>query len=192
MVFQSVNDTALDALVAASGSRLQRYPGGTPSGFWWWPSNWETYRHEVPLPRPTTQAMWQSYLRRTGQQSVYVPNIVGSYTNASFEVQGLLRHQAAGSNVTFVELGNEIYDHTVAAILQRYPNVTVYANAMLEWVSALRSSALSAPKIALCGGVDAAWNTALLSSPVAKQASPTDDKPSEPRQTLARSVLPRC
>lgn len=129
------------------------------------------------------------YLAATGQQSVYVPNIVTS--NLTYEMEGLAVKVRAGLDVNRIELGNEIYDHTVPEILfvshapvyqptcaspclmissptfprARFPNASVYAEAMGAWVQGVRSL-LPQATIALCGGLDMEWNQALFSSPV--------------------------
>ncbi len=115
MLLQSVNDTELNGLVAQTGSRLQRFPGGTPSGFWNWQLGWEwppfpgpSGRHDtsITLARPTSPLNWSAYLNFTEQHSIFVPNILTS--NMSFELQGLVAQQAAGVPIGAVELGNEM------------------------------------------------------------------------------------
>ena len=39
--WQGVNGSALNHLLQGSGSRLQRFPGGTPSGIWDWKKGFE-------------------------------------------------------------------------------------------------------------------------------------------------------
>eukprot|EP00054_Salpingoeca_dolichothecata_P012955 m.72097 g.72097 ORF g.72097 m.72097 type:complete len:538 (-) comp20218_c0_seq3:32-1645(-) len=165
-IFQSVNDTNLNKLVIQSASTIQRFPGGTPSGFWNWTAGWETFRHEVDIFRPTDAAQWFNYLKQTDQETILVPNIVTS--DLATELAGLKAQQQAGTNVSFVELGNEIYDHTVPQILARYPNATVYGHAMAAWVQEI-SAAFPHAQMALCGGVSTDWNLELLKTPVVSQ-----------------------
>ena len=109
LIFQSTNDTGLNEMVAASGSQLQRYPGGTPSGFWSWQKGLEippmpgpSGRHDSSIPpdRPCTAAQWAEYLTTTKQRTIVVPNILTS--NLTFEMQGLKAMAAAGVNVEMV------------------------------------------------------------------------------------------
>ena len=64
LAWQRANDSALAAAVAAAGSAVARYPGGTPSNFWDWRSGcsctcplggcWDPVRTPTctPSPRP--------------------------------------------------------------------------------------------------------------------------------------------
>lgn len=60
--------------------------------------------------------MWREYLASVDASSVYVPNIVTS--NLTYELAGLQAQLAANLSIDLIELGNEIYDHTVPEILQ--------------------------------------------------------------------------
>ena len=174
LLFQSLNDTELNALVRASGSELQRYPGGTPSGFWNWELGWElppfpgpSGRHDkgVNLTRPSPPRNYSTYLSFTDQDSVFVPNILTS--NMSFEMQGLLAMEKAGVRVGLVEMGNEMYDQTVPEIATRFPTPEAYSTFIEPWVGAVRELFPNA-EIALCGSTDVSWLASVLNSTVGK------------------------
>lgn len=176
LLFQSLNDTELNALVRTSGSELQRYPGGTPSGFWNWELGWESPpfpgpsgRHDkgVNLTRPSPPLNYSSYLSFTGQDSIFVPNILTS--NMSFEMQGLLAMQKAGVRVGLVEMGNEMYDKTVPEIAERFPTPEAYSTFIEAWVDGVRELFPDA-EIALCGSTDVSWLASLLNSTVGKDS----------------------
>eukprot|EP00039_Didymoeca_costata_P009872 m.131596 g.131596 ORF g.131596 m.131596 type:complete len:530 (+) comp14629_c0_seq1:112-1701(+) len=173
-VFQAPNTTALNNIIASSGSRMQRFPGGTPSGFWDWQRGyekvpyWDRVLHSycpISFPQLTT------YLKETGQQSLYVPNIVTS--NVTYEMQGIAAWIATETPIAGIELGNEIYDMTVPPIKARYPNASVYVQAMSTWITAIKKvpGLPSNIPIALCGGLDAAWNQVLSASSVISQVN---------------------
>ena len=49
---------------------------------------------------------------------------------------GLKAHEAAGSAIKYVELGNEMYDSSRADVMAAYPNGSVYAEKMSSWTKA--------------------------------------------------------
>ena len=65
LVWQSINDTALAAAVAESGSTVGRYPGGTPADYWDWQVGWPTDIPGTPVRR-ATPSDWASYSARAG------------------------------------------------------------------------------------------------------------------------------
>lgn len=69
-VFQAPNSTTLNTFVAAAASRLGRYPGGTPSGFWDWRVGWEVYPwdHTMHSYCPTTLVQLATHLAHVSDQ----------------------------------------------------------------------------------------------------------------------------
>eukprot|EP00730_Choanoeca_flexa_P003033 TRINITY_DN11266_c0_g1_i4.p1 TRINITY_DN11266_c0_g1~~TRINITY_DN11266_c0_g1_i4.p1 ORF type:complete len:455 (+),score=64.29 TRINITY_DN11266_c0_g1_i4:285-1649(+) len=114
------------------------------------------------LTRFCTASTWAAYLNNTNQATIIVPNILQT-SDLSHELQGLRAMQAAGVDVNYIELGNEMYDHTVPAIVAAYhASADNYSQAMGPWVNALRNSFPHA-KLAIVGR-DTAWNKVVLAS----------------------------
>lgn len=89
--------------------------------------------------------------------TIYLPN-----TDLAHEIAGLQALLATSVPVFGIELGNEMYDMTVPAIQKRYPNITVYATAAVEWIAAIRQNVSGTLALVVCGGLDATWNQQIL------------------------------
>jgi hypothetical protein len=97
--------------------------------------------------------------------------------NLSYAIAGLKAHEAAGSMIKYVELGNEMYDSSRGDVMAAYPNGTVYAEKMAAWTLAIKS-AFPAAQVALIGcrwnayrkEREDNWNKQVLQNPVSASA----------------------
>lgn len=118
LVWHDATDQRLAASAATAGSRLLRYPRGTPSNFWDWSCENQACctaeslaesrceDHGYPKVPPET---WATFARNSGSPpTIFDLNVV--QTNASYQLEGLRRFAAAGVPVQMIEFGNELYD----------------------------------------------------------------------------------
>ena len=56
------------------------------------------------------------------------------------QLAGLRAHEAAGTPISYVELGNEMYDSSRADVMAAYPQPSDYATAMAPWVGAIKAA----------------------------------------------------
>eukprot|EP01012_Entosiphon_sulcatum_P045099 TRINITY_DN6005_c0_g1_i2.p1 TRINITY_DN6005_c0_g1~~TRINITY_DN6005_c0_g1_i2.p1 ORF type:complete len:450 (-),score=84.00 TRINITY_DN6005_c0_g1_i2:134-1483(-) len=186
LVFQSVNDTQLNTLVRQTYGSVARYPGGTPSDYWLWSIGWINRTSDrsgcsnLPV-RSADPSEWALYAKAAGADAPLhtVFDLNQLQTNLSYQIEGLLAHQKAGTPIRYIELGNEMYDSTRPDVLARYPQPADYAAAMQSWVEGLRGAFPPASlRIAIIGcsywegqqGREAAWNSQVLTSPAAQMA----------------------
>ena len=177
-IFQSVEDDQLNAALIAAASRASRFPGGTPADYFDWKSGWMLSPtgpgcggcDAVPW-RPTPPDKLAAYLAETGQRAVFVLNQLTS--SLDHQLEGVAAHAAAGSDVSLVELGNEMFDATRADVLAAYPRPLDYALKMANWTAALKAQ-FPRSKVAWVGLANdwdnrtRAWNGEVM--PVAAQA----------------------
>ena len=176
LCYQSLNDSALTKAVAESGGTISRYPGGTPSDYWHWDTGWATDLGNYQGPRRATPADWGAYVQASGTEfTVFDTNQLT--TNLSYAIEGLKAHQAAGSTIKYVELGNEMYDDSRADVVSTYPNGSAYAEKMAGWTKAIKA-AFPKAQVALIGDRWNAyrkprednWNKQVLQNPLSSQA----------------------
>lgn len=125
LVWQSTNDSGLLAAASvAAGSRVARYPGGTPSNYWDWSCSHgnKTCCTELSLARkevgkcsgamgqaPTKPAAWAQFVHHALRRAtIFDLNVV--QTNASYQLAGLKEFESLGVPVEFLEMGNELFD----------------------------------------------------------------------------------
>lgn len=178
-VFQTNSDVNLNQNLLKAGSRMCRYPGGTPSDYWLWDLGWvnvsSDHSGSSKLPfRPTTPIELRTYLEETAQQTcVFVLNQLQK--TLEYALAGLDAHEQAGTPVTHVELGNEMYDATRPDVLAAYPSPSDYADKMANWTAAIKA-AYPLAKVALDGLANTwdartlAWNGQVLQNPVSSGA----------------------
>ena len=178
-VFQTNSDTSLNSNLVLAGSQMCRYPGGTPSDYWLWELGWvnvtSDHSGSSKLPfRPTTPSELHSFLEATAQQTcVMVVNQL--QTSLSYQLAGLAAHAQAGTPVTHIELGNEMYDATRPDVVAAYPEPSDYAEKMSGWTAAIKS-AFPGAKVALDGLANTwdtrteAWNGQVLQNAVSSEA----------------------
>ena len=139
LCYQSLNDTVLASVIASAGGTVGRFPGGTPSDYWHWDTGWATDLSGYQGPRPATPATWATYTKISNtRHTVFDVNQLTA--NLSYAIAGLRAHEAAGSDVRFVELGNEMYDGSRADVVAAYPNGSVYAQKMSVWTRAIHDA----------------------------------------------------
>lgn len=180
-LFQTSTDAGLNAALVASGSRIARYPGGTPADYFSSALGWlDTPTgpgcggcDSIPW-RPTPPDALQAYLTATAQASVLVINQLTQ--NLSTALASLDLFAASGNPLAFLELGNEMYDATRADVLAAYPQPVDYGVKMAAWTAAIRSAHPSAAIawVGLANDWDnrtRAWNAAVM--PLALAAGAT-------------------
>ena len=176
LAFQSLNDSVLNAAIAASGAVIGRYPGGTPSDYWDWQSGWATDLKGYAGPRPATPTTWAEYTKATETTfSVFDTNQLTR--NLSYAIAGLKAHEAAGQVIQYVELGNEMYDSSRSDVMAAYPNGSAYAAKMAEWTREIKA-AFPQAHVALIGcrwnayrkAREDDWNKQVLQNPISAQA----------------------
>lgn len=154
-IFQTAGDGGLTAAEAAAASQLTRFPGGTPADYFDWQTGWMSLPtgpgcggcDSVPL-RPTSLAALQLFLAASQQRAVIVINqLTGSLEHA---LAGLAAMVAAGTDVTLLEMGNEMFDATRADVLAAYPRPEDYALKMANWSAAIKA-AFPAARVAWVG-----------------------------------------
>ena len=177
-VFQSNWDTKLNSALSTAYSQIGRFPGGTPADYWLWSDGWVNVTSDrsgcSKLPRrATTVSDLNKYLTATNQTTVLVLNQL--QTDVSYQIEGLQAHQAAGTSVKFIELGNEMYDATRPDVLEMYPEPSDYAVRMADWTSKIKA-VFPDSSVALVGLANdwdnrtRAWNKQVLQNPVSQQA----------------------
>lgn len=178
-VFQTNSDVSMNSNLAAAGSRMCRYPGGTPSDYWLWDLGWvnvsSDHSNSAGLPfRPTTPIELRAFLDNSGQSTcVMVLNQLQK--DLTYEVAGLVAHARAGTPVTHIELGNEMYDSTRPDVLAAYPEPRDYAEKMAVWTAGVKAVFPQA-KVALDGLANTwdartdVWNAQVLQNPVSALA----------------------
>lgn len=177
-VFQTFNDSGLNNALLGGGGEVSRFPGGTPSDYWLWSEGWVNVSSDrsgcSQLPRRTTNTTnLHSYLQATQQMPILVLNQLQA--NISYELQGLLAHYAAGTSVSHIELGNEMYDSTRPDVLQEYPEPQDYAIKMADWTKQIKA-VFPNSSVALVGLANdwdnrtRIWNEQVLSNPVSSLA----------------------
>eukprot|EP01051_Picozoa_sp_SAG22_P020198 SAG22_NODE_3989_length_1435_cov_1.615269_1_plen_453_part_01 len=190
LAWQRANDSALAAAVAAAGSAVARYPGGTPSNFWDWRSGcsctcplggcWDPANERAPPP------VWARYLNASNwtapgadissftlplhAATVFDLNVVQG--NASWQVAGLRSFRGQGVPIELVELGNELWDPVQNQ--KRWADGAGYLAAMQPYLSAL-AAAFPRARLALVGmgaggAANTAWNRAALGAPGSRGA----------------------
>lgn len=189
LVLQSVNDSAVAAAVAHSGGTIARYPGGTPSDYWLYEAGW--IRPGSPClnsldaardypKRPATPVQWRAFLDASGVPDT-VLDVCQLTCTLEHQMAGLKAHEAAGTPIHLVELGNEMYDSSRQDVMAAYPQPSDYAAAMAPWVSAIQA-AWPRAQVALVGvrwnayssAREDAWNEeVLLNSSAGAQADAT-------------------
>lgn len=134
LVFQPLNNSQLNQLISRTKSNIQRYPGGTPSDYWLWNIGWVN-KSELYLTSPEYQGLpsqWNKYLSLNSiGNTIIVLNQL--HSNLSFQLSGLIAHSASGTQISFIELGNEMYDDTRADVMKIYPNPSDYGIKMSNW-----------------------------------------------------------
>ena len=175
LCWQSLFDPGLVAAARALGGGIGRFPGGTPSDYWDWQTGWASDVAPSPV-RPATPAGWRSWARAVAlDDSILVMNQLTR--NLSYGLAGLRAHEAAGTPVRYVELGNEMYDASRPDVLQAYPTPADYATKMANWTAAVKA-AFPAAQVALIGvraqtdhqPREIGWNQQVLQNPVSHQA----------------------
>ena len=155
IVFQNTGDAQLGAALAAAGSALQRFPGGTPADYFDLRAGW-LLSPTGPgcggcdaLPRRAAPpAALAGYLGATRQRAVLVVNQLTAGLDDA--LAGLRAEAAAGVRVEMLEMGNEMFDATRADVLAAYPQPADYARKMANWSDAL-AAAFPAARIAWVG-----------------------------------------
>ena len=144
-IFQTAGDAGLAAAEVAAASHLTRFPGGTPADYFDWETGWMTLPtgsgcggcDSVPV-RPTSVSALQDFLAASSQNAVLVVNQLTS--SLEHALSGLAAHAAAGTKVSLVELGNEMYDQTRADVVAAYPQPQDYARKMENWSLAIKAA----------------------------------------------------
>eukprot|EP00940_MAST-03C_sp_MAST-3C-sp2_P000252 g252.t1 len=140
--------------VAFAGSTVQRYPGGTPSDYWRWKDGWidSNWAQKYPYRGGATPRKWASFARSGGSNvsTVIVLCQLSAFCTVEDQISHLEAHEAAGTPVKYVELGNEMYDGSRADVVEKYPNGSVYAAAMVPFLRAVRERFPNA-RVALIG-----------------------------------------
>eukprot|EP01052_Picozoa_sp_SAG31_P016386 SAG31_NODE_1084_length_10007_cov_4.353452_2_plen_553_part_00 len=177
LIGMSTNDSILAQVTAATGGTISRYPGGTSSDYWDWRTGFvnESNSHvQVAYKkngsytvRQTTPAQWHAFASAALIEDT-VFDVCQLSCSLNFSLAGLHAHAAAGSAITYVELGNEMYDPGRPDVLAKYPQPADYAHAMLPWIRAIKAEFPRA-KVALIGDQfggasfrDMAWNVDVL------------------------------
>lgn len=184
LVWQSVNDPQVQKALAESGAAVGRYPGGTPSDYWLWSKGWVNVSNDLSgsgkLPeRTATPTEWSSFAHGSNLTATVI-DLCQLSCSLEYELEGLRAHAAAGTEIRFVELGNEMYDSTRADVMAKYPEPVDYANAMLPWISAIKRE-WPAAQVALIGERwndyhnprEDSWNEQVLKSPAGRVADAT-------------------
>ena len=138
LIFQQLNLSQLNNLISSTLSSIQRFPGGTPSDYWLWNIGWvNTSLFITTLPE--LQALpfeWNKYLSITNiSNTIIVLNQLNS--NLSFQLNGLKAHKQSSTSISFIELGNEMYDDTRSDVMLAYPTPADYAKKMMNWSNAI-------------------------------------------------------
>ncbi len=182
LVWQDAVDSSLAAAASNAGSRVARYPGGTPSNFWDWSCEHEACCTAKSLAPPSPRCedhgyrkcppeTWADFVndRRRGAhpETVFDLNVV--QTNASYQVQGLQRFVAAGVPVKWVEFGNELYDP--AQNQGAWTDGVGYASAMQPYLQAVAAAFPDAHTAVVGSASDTAWNAAVLTNTTASAAT---------------------
>jgi hypothetical protein len=118
LVWQDASDAGLAAAATVAGSRVLRYPGGTPSNFWDWScvhkacctaeslAEGRCEDHGYPKVPPSA---WATFVHNSGAggahrlPTIFDLNVV--QTNASYQLEGLRRFAAAGVPISLIEFG---------------------------------------------------------------------------------------
>lgn len=129
LIGQSTNDSILAQATAATGGTISRYPGGTSSDYWDWRKGFVNesnahvqvaYRKNGSFTvRQTTPAQWHAFATAASIEDT-VLDVCQLSCSLNFSLAGLRAHAAAGSAITYVELGNEMYDHGRADVMAKY------------------------------------------------------------------------
>ena len=177
LVWQNVSDPNLIASTIKLKNSIGRYPGGTPSDYWNWEKGWAS---DVPSTDPikyTPPKKWYKWANSVNLKSTVL--VVNQLTNTlDYAIEGLNEHKNSGTNIKYVELGNEMYDNTRPDVLAKYPKPIDYALAMVNWTKQIKQIFPEA-KIALIGvrwdTQDASqreltWNKQVLQNPISYQA----------------------
>ena len=69
--------------------------------------------------RQTTPAQWHAFATAASIEDT-VFDVCQLSCSLNFSLAGLRAHAAAGSAITYVELGNEMYDHGRADVMAKY------------------------------------------------------------------------
>ena len=65
--------------------------------------------------------------------------VVNQLTNTlDYAIEGLHTHQNYGTNIKYVELGNEMYDNTRPDVIAKYPKPIDYAINMVNWTKQIK------------------------------------------------------
>ena len=171
LCWQSVNDTKLQAITKASGATIGRYPGGTPSDYWHWDTGWGTDLGSQKVYKATPKD-WGKYVKGAGTEfTIFDTNQLTM--NLSYAIAGLKAHEATGSVIKYVELGNEMYDGSRGDVVSMYPNGSVYAEKMAVWTKGIHTQWPDA-QVAVIGERwnsyhkprEDTWNKDVLQNPV--------------------------
>ena len=182
LVWQDAVDSSLVAAASSAGSRMSRYPGGTPSNFWDWRCEHEACCTAKSLAPPNPRCedhgyrkcppeTWAEFVNdkhwAARPDTIFDLNVV--QTNASYQVQGLQRFVAAGVPVKWVEFGNELYDP--AQNQGAWKDGAGYASSMQPYLQAVAAAFPDAHTAVVGSASDAAWNAAVLSNTTASAAT---------------------
>lgn len=113
LVLQSTNDSNVAQALAISGGTIARYPGGTPADYWLWSEGWVNMTSHHPHSsqgqpyRQTTPAQWRGFLDKAGIHDS-VLDLCQLTCSLEYELAGLRAHHAAGTPISYIELGNEM------------------------------------------------------------------------------------
>ena len=182
LVWQDAVDSSLAAAASDAGSRVARYPGGTPSNFWDWSCEHEACCTSKSLAPPSPRCenhgyrkcppeTWANFVndrhRSARPETIIDLNVV--QTNASYQMQGLQRFAAAGVPVKWVELGNELYDPRQNQ--GAWTDGVGYASSMQPYLQAVAAAFPDAHTAVVGSASDAAWNAAVLTNTTATAAT---------------------
>ena len=177
VVEQNIGDFALAAAAAAAGSRVARFPGGSPSDGFDWKTGCALVEGKATDPfcatyGAATSQRWARYVNHSGRPAVVFDlNVVG--TNASYQLEGLRRFEADGVPIELIEFGNELYAWQQNG--GKWSDGAGYAKAMRPYLAAMQA-AFPKAKTAVVGSgwwprMDSNWNKAVLANTTATAAT---------------------
>ena len=135
--WQSVFDPNLAHAAKSLAGTVGRYPGGTPSDYFDWTTGVASDT-QAPFRKATPRA-WNNFASQSGIEETIV--VINQLTrNLSFAIQGLKAHEASGTPISKIELGNEMYDSSRADVMKAYPEPSDYGRKMATWIPALKSA----------------------------------------------------